>query len=189
MQELKSIPVLAKTTGFAHPGRNATALGIEPGMNVADFGAGSGAYTFAIAEALYGSGHVYAVDVQRDLLQRVKNEATRRGLKNVEVIWGDLEAEGGSKLQDKSVDLVLISNVLFQLADKHFAVREASRILKPMKRLVIIDWSDSFRGMGPPQQDVVQKKDAEKLAQSAGFELVREFPAGEHHYGLVFRRK
>ncbi len=67
-----------QTAGFAHPRRNIAALGVEPGMAVADFGSGSGIYVLHIAEALQNAGHVYAIDIQRDLLKRLKNEAHRR---------------------------------------------------------------------------------------------------------------
>ena len=154
-----------KAARFAHPARNVEAFNIQIGMKVADFGSGSGAYVLAIAEALCGSGHVYAVDVQRDLLRRTKNEATQRGYKNVEVLWGDLESAGGSKLADRSVDIVLISNLLFQIADKKIVVAEAWRILRSAGRLAIIDWSESFNGMGPQKQDVVQKEKALTCSQ------------------------
>ncbi|HEY4513878.1 MAG TPA: methyltransferase domain-containing protein [Candidatus Paceibacterota bacterium] len=211
-------------TGFAHPARNVALLGIEPGMKVADFGAGSGAYVLAIAGFLSGSGHIYAIDVQRDLLRRLKNESERRGYKNVEVLWSDLESGGGSKLADQSNDLVLISNLLFQINEKKIVIAEAWRVLREGGRLVIIDWSESFSrseaaregvgerefpvkegsgppaggtrwktvgfqgGWGPPETDVVKKDKAISLATSAGFELFKEFPAGAHHYGLIFRK-
>jgi len=175
--------------GFAHPARNIRLLGIEPGMKIADFGSGVGAYVFAIAEVLAGSGHVYAIDVQRDLLRRVKNESNRLGYKNVEVLWSDLESSGGSKLKDGSVDLVLISNLLFQVNEKKIVIAEAWRIIRSGGRLAIIDWSDSFSGMGPPEDDVIKKESAISLAKSNGFELLKEFPAGAHHYGVIFRKR
>ena len=173
------------TANFAHPRRNVAALGVEPGMAVADFGSGSGVYVLHIAEALENHGRVYAIDVQQDLLKRVKNEAHRRGFKNVEVIWTDLERAGSSKLTDKTLDLVLISNLLFQLENKGAVLAEAWRILKPAGRLAIIDWSESFGGMGPQKADVVGKDAALALAKENGFELQREFSAGAHHYGLI----
>lgn len=175
------------TANFAHPRRNVEALGVEPGMLVADFGSGSGIYVLHIAEELKHSGHVYAIDVQRDLLKRVLAEAHRRGFKNVEVVWSDLEREGSSKLADEKLDLVLISNLLFQVENKAAVLREARRILSPRGRLAIIDWRESYGSMGPEKRDVVTKEKAETLARDAGFELQREFPAGAHHYGLIFR--
>lgn len=175
------------TANFAHPQRNVVALGIEPGMSVADFGSGSGIYVLHIAETLENSGHVYAIDVQRDLLRRVKNEAHRRGFKNVDVIWTDLERAGSSKLADKTLDFVLISNLLFQIENKTAVLAEAWRILKPAGRLAIIDWSESFGGLGPIKNDVVSKEKSLALAKENGFELKREFSAGAHHYGMIFR--
>ncbi|OGG60819.1 hypothetical protein A2765_01785 [Candidatus Kaiserbacteria bacterium RIFCSPHIGHO2_01_FULL_56_24] len=176
------------TYGFAHPARNVDALGIEPGMKIADFGAGSGAYVLAIAKALLGSGTVYALDIQKDLLRRIKNEADAKGFKNVEILWGDLEVEGGSKLADDMLDIVLISNLLFQVKDTRALITEARRILRPHGKLAIVDWSESFGGLGPIKEDVVPKEDAYELARTAGLLFVKEFPAGAHHYGLVFRK-
>ena len=177
------------TAGFAHPPRNVAALDIQPGMMIADFGSGSGAYVFAIAEKLSGKGEVYAVDVQRDLLRKIHNEAHKRGLTSVRIIWGDLEKPTGSKLLDRSCDLVLISNLLFQIDEKARLFEEAGRILKPDGRLAIIDWQDSFGGMGPIDEKVVTKDAALQLAKDAGMGLEKEFEAGEHHYGLVLSFK
>jgi ubiquinone/menaquinone biosynthesis C-methylase UbiE len=178
---------LPDTRGFAHPARNVAVLGIEPGMKVADFGSGSGAYVNLIAGALLGSGTVYAVDIQKDLLRRIKNEAERHGHKNVEILWGDLEEEGGSKL-NSILDLVLVSNLLFQVRDKEAVLIEAARVLKPNGRVAIIDWAESFGGMGPTEEMVVSKEAAYECARKAGLTFVKEFPAGAHHYGLIFRK-
>ena len=188
MQAAKSAAGHVSHASFAHPARNIVGIGITPGMKVADFGSGSGAYVLAIAKTLCNSGHVYAIDVQRDLLQRIKNESHKHGLKNVEVLWGDLESPGGSKIADGALDVVLISNLLFQVAEKGVVLGEAFRTLKAQGRLVIIDWSDSFRGVGPQPEDVVNKETALSLAVKTGFRFEKEFPAGAHHYGLIFRK-
>ena len=176
------------TAHFAHPRTNLESLAIEKGMIIADFGVGSGAYVLSIAEMLGGAGRVYAIDVQKDLLRRIHTEAHKRGLDTmVEFIWGDLEAAGGSKIADGKVDLVLVSNLLFQVPDKAAILREARRIMKPTGRLAVIDWSESYGGMGPQKEDVCSKDAALTLARANGFELHREFHAGAHHYGIILR--
>lgn len=176
------------TEDFAHPHRNVSALGIEPGMHVADFGSGSGAYVLAMAEALDNTGHIYAVDVQRDLLKRTLNEVTKKKYKNVSVIWADLERPGSSKIADDFLDLVLISNLLFQVEEKEMVLREAQRVLKPSGLLAVIDWSDSYEGLGPHRSAVITKAEGKVLAENEGFEFIREFKAGAHHWGMLFRR-
>ncbi len=173
--------------GFAHPQRNILALGIDHAMKVADFGAGSGAYAIAMARHLEGSGIVYALDIQKDLLRRLHNDAKAQGLKNIEILWADLEVPGGSKLSDGLLDLVLISNLLFQVEDKAAVLSEAKRIVKSGGRVAIIDWSESFGGIGPHPESVVTREAAYALAQEAGLTFQKEFSAGAHHYGLVFR--
>lgn len=170
---------------FAHPPRNVALFGIEPGMKVADFGSGSGAYALLMAEHLKGEGAVYAIDVQRDLLRKTHNETLKRKLHVLSVMWGDVERPGGSKLADRSLDLVLVSNLLFQVEDRSALFTEARRVLRDGGRLIVIDWSDSFGGMGPEQKTVVTKEKALELAQDAGFSLERAFEAGAHHWGLI----
>jgi ubiquinone/menaquinone biosynthesis C-methylase UbiE len=176
---------LPHTAGFAHPARNVSMFGIEPGMSVADFGAGSGHYIWPIAEALKNSGQLYAIDVQQDLLRRIHNEAHKRGYKNVKIIWADLERPKSSKIADKTLDYVLISNLLFQIENKKVVIAEAHRVLKPSGKLIVIDWADSFNGMGPHKSSVVTRETGMQLLQQSGFEITDEFKAGAHHWGLL----
>lgn len=173
---------------FAHPGRNLDAFPIKPRSAVADFGAGSGHYALEIAKRLQGDGVVYAVDVQQDLLRRIKNEAHRMGLTNLQTIWGDVARHGGTRLAPHSVDTVLMSNVLFQLDNPKKAFDEARRILKVEGTLIVIDWSGSFRGMGPTKRHVIGLDRALEYGEASGFQLASRFAAGAHHYGFVFHK-
>ena len=122
----------------------------------------------------------------KNILHKTLNEASKRGFSTVRVICGDLEMPRGSKLPDSSCDVVLISNLLFQVDDKSSVLREAARIVRPDGRLAIIDWEESFGGMGPIKDAVCTKDAALLLAHNAGFTLRKEFSAGAHHYGLIF---
>jgi ubiquinone/menaquinone biosynthesis C-methylase UbiE len=174
--------------GFTDPTRNLSQFGLSEGLRVADFGAGSGAYTMAAARLVGGSGRVYAVDVQKDLLTRIKNLAQYEGLRNVEIMWGDVERPGGTKLGDQALDAVIISNLLFQLEDRDGCIAEVARVLKPRGRVLLVDWSDSFGNLGPRPQEVVPLRTARELFRRHAFTLEREIDAGEHHFGLVMRK-
>lgn len=173
---------------FSDPIKNVDQCGLEPGMEVADFGSGSGGYTIAIAKAMAGTGKVYAIDINKDLLTKLKNTSVKDGLYNIEVIWGDLEKMNGTKLRDFSVDFVFVCNILFQIEDKSTALKEIKRILKPGGKVVVVDWQDSFGGLGPKAEAVFAKSPAENLFEKEGFHLEKEMEAGSHHYGLIFKK-
>ena len=174
---------------FSDPERNIEQLGLSDGNVVVDLGSGSGFYALAAAKAVAPMGKVYAIDVQRDLLDRLKKDAQRMHIRNIDIITGNLENLGGSKLRDESVNVVLISNTLFMVENKEVLIMEAKRILKKNGRLFIVDWSGSFGQMGPHAGHVVYKDDAMKLAQGGGFSFDREISAGAHHYGMIFHKR
>lgn len=173
---------------FSDPTKVVEQCGIQAGMDIADFGAGSGYYSLAASRALVSTGRVYAIDAQKELLTKLKNLATREGVYNIEVIWGDFEKLGGTKLRDSSIDLIFMCNIFFQLEDKEGAVKEAIRILKPKGRVVFVDWQDSFGGLGPKAEHVFKKNKATPLFEKFGFHMDREIQAGSHHYGFIFKK-
>ena len=173
---------------FSDPEKNIAQLSLGEGNYVADFGSGSGFYSFAAAEAVGASGRVYALDVQKDLLQKVKKEAQARHLSNIEIIWADLEHVGGSKLREASMDAVILANVLFQFENKDNPILEMTRILKKGGRVLLVDWLSSFGGLGPQAKDVLSKEKAEELFKKHGLTFDREISAGAQHYGLIFRK-
>lgn len=170
---------------FTSPEKNLKQLGVHEGMTVVDLGAGAGAYTIILAERVGENGRVYAVEVQKEFLINIKDRAIAKGFKNVEVIWGDIERLGGTKIKEEIADAAVMSNVLFQAEDKLGLLREAKRILKIGGKLLLIDWKDSFNNLGPAKDAVIPATVAREMCEQEGFVLKNEFDAGEHHYGLV----
>ena len=173
---------------FSDPEKNIKQLGLTEGSYVADFGSGSGFYSFAAAEAVGSSGRVYALDVQKDLLEKIKKEAQFRHLDNIEIIWADLEHVGGTRLRESSMDSIILSSVLFQLENKDKTVEEVRRVLKRGGRVLVVDWLSSFGGLGPQPADVLSKEKAQEIFLKHGFAFDREISAGAQHYGLIFRK-
>ena len=162
--------------------------GLKAGMHVADLGAGSGFYTMAAAPLVGQTGRVFAVEVQKDLLARLKSDSAREGLANVEVVWGDVEKIGGTRLRDHSIDRAIVSNILFQIETKEDFAKEVKRILKPEGKAMVIDWSSTASFGGPAASSLVKKEAAIELFNKAGMVLEKEFSAGDNHYGLIFKK-
>jgi ubiquinone/menaquinone biosynthesis C-methylase UbiE len=171
---------------FADPTKNVLQMGLTDGMKVADIGAGTGHYALAASGIVGPAGHVYAIDIQEDVLKRLKDAAQERKSKNIETIWGDVEKPGGTKLRDHVVDAVILSNTLFQLADKQSAIAELKRILKPSGKLLVADWAGSYDGIGPDEGLIVPEHEAEELFIGSGFYKVKSYRAGPHHYSILF---
>jgi ubiquinone/menaquinone biosynthesis C-methylase UbiE len=173
---------------FVEPNSILPYLGLRPDSFVADFGAGTGAYSLLMSRAVLPNGKVYAIDVQKELLINLKNTIQSNHITNIELLWGDLEKLGGTKLGDHMIDFVLISNVLFQTKAGYQIALEAKRVLKPEGRVGIIDWTDSFGNMGPSSDMIIPEAEAKKIFESAGFVFQKSFPAGDHHYGVILKK-
>jgi ubiquinone/menaquinone biosynthesis C-methylase UbiE len=173
---------------FSDPVKNIEQFALKLGSQVADFGSGSGHYSFAIARAVGDKGKVYAVDIQKDLLTKLKSEANHQGLFNVEIVWGDVEKEGGSKLRSDLLDALVISNLMFQVNQKEAVAKEAFRVLHKDGKLLAVDWSESVGGLGPHPESLVTKDAAVKIFESAGFVFEREIQTGDHHFGVLFHK-
>jgi len=120
------------------PGRSwaawSRALGLlMPALDVADLGCGEGYLTL---EAARWARRVTAVDKSADVLDRARELATRRKLRNI--VWkkGELDRV---PLKNASVDLVLLSQALHHAIDPARVLGEAHRILRPRGRVLILD--------------------------------------------------
>ena len=177
---------------FLHPSIVHQYLQIRPGMRIADFGCGSGHWAIILARTVGSSGKVFAIDVQESALEATRAQARHAHLTNIETIRANVEVPNATTLKDATVDAVMISNMLFQADQKANVAAEAARIIKPGGRAFLIDWDTATEpansSWGPPPASRVTRQDAEQLFISAGFRFEKEFNAGSHHYGLMFRR-
>ncbi len=173
---------------FLTPEEQLNEIHVEQGATVADFGAGTGAYTFVAAKDVGIHGKVYAIDINRDLLEKVKSEGLKVGLENIDVIWGDIEREGSTKLRGGTVDLVIIANILFQVEDKDGMIKEMLRVLKPFGKVFVADWSDSFGGVGPHPEQVFPEAKARELFTKHHFTIEKPVAAGDYHYAFLAMR-
>ncbi len=173
---------------FTQPSELINQLDIVPGMKIADLGAGSGHYTKAFSDLVGEDGVVFAVEIQQDVLTRLRLDLEKEGeFQNVHYIWGDLEHPRGTKIADDSVDVAVLSNTLFQVEDKKACLQEVKRICKPHAEVLFVDWSDSHDGLGPVQDHIVSPQMAQDLFTEAGFVFFKSLQTGPHHYAQVYK--
>lgn len=173
---------------FVNPTMLASHFHLREGDVVADFGAGSGFYVEILARLVGSSGRVYACEIQKELVEKIGVLARTKGLFMVDPLWSDIEVIGGSKLADGALDVALMINTLFQVEDKKTAVQEVCRTLRKGGKFFIVDWTDSFGGLGPHPSQVMTLPQAQALLEENGFVFERTFDAGDHHYGAGFRK-
>lgn len=161
---------------------------LREGDVVADFGAGSGFFLKALSTAVSDSGKVYACEIQKQLVDKLGDTARTQGLNNIYPLWCDIEESNGIKLADSSLDVALLINTLFLIDDKKTAIKEMARTLRTGGKFLVIDWTESFAGLGPKPDHVITASETTDLFEENGFVLERDFPTGDHHYGLAFRK-
>jgi ubiquinone/menaquinone biosynthesis C-methylase UbiE len=176
------------TGRFVEPGVVSSHFHLGAGDTVADFGAGSGYFMEVLAELVGAEGVVYACEIQKDLSVKLGETARTKGLTQVRSIWCDAEELGGSKIPDGELDTAILVNTFFQFEDKAAALKEIMRTLRSGGRLFIVDWSESFNGLGPQPGHVVSEIEAKAMAEQEGFMFDTTFDAGDHHYGLALRK-
>ena len=109
----------------------------ETGDDVADVGAGFGAWTVRLARVVGPSGHVFATDIGAAQLAALRDYTTREGLTNVTVLEG---AADSTNLPASCCDAILIRDAFHHLTQPEKILASLAAALKPGGRLAVIDF-------------------------------------------------
>jgi SAM-dependent methyltransferase len=112
---------------------------------VVDYGAGTGVYTMAIAEAV-PDGRVIAVEALPSLAESLRAKITVELGERLQLVQTDANAVPAP---DGMADRVLMVDVLHHLYDQPEALSEVTRLLRPGGLFVVVDWGDCERPIGP----------------------------------------
>lgn len=157
---------------------------VMPNMRIADFGAGSGAYSSVLLDRVGEEGQVYAFDALPQALESIRRGALEKG-KRCMTMCTDFENELPTR--DNLFDLAIVANTLHGIDPTrrpHF-VSELHRVVVPGGQVLVLDWAGSFDNMGPPSSLLITPVDAVRLFRSQGFETSSMLPAGTHHYAFI----
>ena len=170
------------SAGFINPEEILNQLSLEKDMVAVDFGCGSGGWVIPLAQKLeYGA--VWAVDVQEDVLASTINKANLKGISNIKRVLANVE-EGVKIIEDESCDLVLMTNLLFQVDDKVAVFKEAKRVLKKSGKILIVEWGMESP-FGPLQENRISLGAIEDAIQKVGLVKEKDIQTEGYHYGLL----
>jgi len=168
------------------PGQVVEALGLRPGMSVADLGAGSGYFTRRFVEAVTETGTVYVIDVEPEALTYVEESLVH--LHRPYTAQFILARPDNPKIPFESVDLIFVCNTYHHLEDRARYFRNVRSGLKPGGRIAIVDYYHDERSgeLGFPKRHLVARETVLDEMTAAGYRLINEHGFLPRQYFLEF---
>jgi len=153
-------------------------MGLRQGQKVCDMGCGNGFYTLPIARMVGAQGHVYAVDIQPEMLVMLNERADKEGLGNFSPILG---SEIDPRLPKGAIDLILCVDVYHEFSYPEQMLARMREALAPKGLLLLVE----FRAEDPN----VPIKPEHKMTRA---QVIRELKANgvklaKEHDGLPWQ--
>lgn len=175
---------------FPQPAKVLADVGLKPGMEVADLCSGDGWFTLQIAKM---ARHVFAIDIDKALLEVARKRLEENGMKNSDYIEGD--AYKIATLCPRPLDLVFMANAFHGVPDKPrlaLAVRDA---LKPGGLFAIVNWHAMPREKsqvlgeprGPKTELRIESETVTANVEPSGFRHDATIEVPPYHYASIYR--
>lgn len=174
---------------FAKRAEILKACEIQPGMRLADIGAGTGLYTFPFAKKVGPKGTVFAVEIAPGFLKYLGEQAEKKGLsKVVKPLKG---GQNKTNLPPNSVDLVFICDAYHHFEKPEPMLASIHAALRPGGKVVLIDFDKRPNASAFVRNHArAEKKVYFKEFEVAGFKqlAIENPPALNENFIAVFRK-
>lgn len=173
---------------FVHRKEIVEACRIQPGMTVADIGAGTGLFTRLFASAVGDNGRVIAVDIAKEFLDHIQSTSIAQGHRNVTTT---LCTPDSTELPESSIDLAFVCDTYHHFEFPLKTMASLHKALKPGGILIVVDFhriegksSSWVLGHVRAGQDIVEAE-----IKQSGFRKVRTRDGLlQENYFLVFQK-
>ncbi len=162
------------------------ALGLKPGMTVADVGAGSGYFTVRLARRVGPEGKVYAQDIQPEMLRLLRRRLDQAQFKNVTTVLG---TESDPKLPAEALDMILLVDVYHEFSQPQLMLRLLHGALKDTGRLVLLEYRKEDPWVPIRPEHKMSVAEAKLEVEDEGFVLERVGKELPRQHILVFQKK
>ena len=167
------------------PTRLVQSLGLSAGDRVGDVGAGSGYLTWRLAKAVGPLGHVYANDIQPEMLAILRTNVLSHGVTNVTAILGDVT---DPKLPAGTLDLVILVDVYHECDHPRERTRKMLDALKPGGRLVLVEYRGEEKWVPIKPLHKMTEAQARKEMAFHPIQFVTNLTVLPRQHILVFRK-
>lgn len=168
---------------WQRPDQIMDALQLGENSVVADLGAGGGWFTVRLARHVGPNGHVYAEDIQPQMVDAIKRRIKREGLNNVTTQLGTAD---NPKLPPNALDAVLIVDAYHEVEHPVALLRNVAASLKPTGVVGIVNFKKDGGGPGPSMEERVDPEQVIADARAAGLELRKRENFLRYQYMLTF---
>jgi ubiquinone/menaquinone biosynthesis C-methylase UbiE len=154
------------------PNQVIEAIGVVPGMVVADIGAGEGYFVGRLAETVGEAGHVYANDIDPNAVAALRRSFGSTS--NVTIVRGKAD---DPLLPDASIDLALLVNVIHLVEHPMQFLRNLAASLAPEGRVVFVQWDAAkmereLTGWDPTDREKYTMRTTLRTIYDAGYEVI-----------------
>jgi len=144
-----------------------------------DFGSGTGTFALPMAQFLGSEGKVYAVDNSTDMLEHIQAKKPPTNLILVR------HHVGQTGLDSQIADLCLLAFILHEVKVPDYVMTEASRLLKPEGKVLVVEWKADLDSPGPSRNRRITKEQTERLFRQAGLSLIEYIDWSRNHYVAI----
>jgi ubiquinone/menaquinone biosynthesis C-methylase UbiE len=169
------------------------ALDIHSGSVVAEIGAGDGALTLRIAEAVGSTGRVFSNELSQERGDAIRAQVDNAGLQNVTVVTGRNDDTG---LPERCCDGIFLRDVYHHFTNPEAMNASILRALRPGGRLVILEFgpppgseSPDVARRGEDGQHGITPATLERELKNAGFEILSTQAYGFRSSLTIARRR
>jgi ubiquinone/menaquinone biosynthesis C-methylase UbiE len=160
-------------------------LNLKPGMVVADIGAGTGYYSIRLAKRVSPGGRVLAIDIQPEMLDRLRINANAANVKNVETILG---SESDPRLPSGTVDLAIMVDVYHELSRPQRILEHIRDALKPDGELVLLEYRKEDPSVPIRPEHKMSVADVKAEVEPEGYQFVKTVETLPWQHIIIFRR-
>ena len=183
------LPKESEWESYFHPDQILRSVGVKRGMRLADLGCGYGTFSIPAAKLIGERGSVFAIDIDRKMVERVRKKALELKLTNLYANVGDILTvdEKNLGIPKQSLDIILLANIIHGTTRKARLLNSLRRILRPSGSVAIINWKLRKTPRGPPMRMRPSEGETIRCLTKAGYVHPRILQVPPHHYAILAR--